>query len=134
MITRAIRLVVTTLTLTLGRDAVAQRPSAATSAMRVYRESEVRKPARPVPGTPGPNHPTIFQRSELRLEGRVRAEFVVDTTGVPDTLTFRVLETPHKIFSTAVKTALPGMRFSPAERDGHKVRQLVEMPFDFKAP
>jgi periplasmic protein TonB len=61
-------------------------------------------------------------------------QFVVDTLGVPDTLTFKALETPHEIFNRAVKNVLPSLRFSPAELGGRRVKQMVLMPFDFKAP
>jgi len=35
------------------------------------------------------------------------------------------------LFAAAVLTALPSMRFLPAEVGGNKVKQLVQQPFAF---
>jgi protein TonB len=69
---------------------------------------------------------------ELRgvgLEGEVKAQFVVDTLGKADLSTFRVISSPHELFSKAVKAALPNMQYSPARLGGRKVRQVVVQPF-----
>ena len=55
----------------------------------------------------------------------------VDTTGRADMSTFKVLKTTHDLFTNAVKSTLPNMKFYPAEVGGKKVRQLVQMPFQF---
>jgi TonB family protein len=65
------------------------------------------------------------------VEGEVLAQFVVDTLGIADMSQFKVLKSTHDLFTAAVRSALPAMRFSPAELDGHKVKQLVQMPFQF---
>jgi protein TonB len=65
------------------------------------------------------------------VEGEVLAQFVVDTTGRPEMNSYKVLKTTHELFGNAVKQALPGMRFIPAEVGGRKVRQLVQQPFSF---
>jgi len=57
--------------------------------------------------------------------------FVVDTTGRADVASFKVIRTTHELFATAVKNALPRMRFIPAEVGDRKVRQLVQQPFSF---
>ena len=44
---------------------------------------------------------------------------------------FKVIRTTHELFATAVKNALPRMRFIPAEVGDKKVRQLVQQPFSF---
>ncbi len=44
---------------------------------------------------------------------------------------YKVLKTTHELFGSAVKNALPGMRFIPAEVGGRRVRQLVQQPFTF---
>jgi periplasmic protein TonB len=44
---------------------------------------------------------------------------------------FKILKSTHDLFTAAVKSALPQMRFYPAEVGGHKVKQLVQMPFQF---
>jgi TonB family protein len=66
------------------------------------------------------------------LEGRALVTYVVDTTGLADTASFRVLETTHPDFAEAVRQALPKMRFHPAILGGSKVRQLVQQSFGFK--
>ena len=43
-----------------------------------------------------------------------------------------MISTPHKLFAEAVKTALLGTRYRPAEAAGHAVRQLVEQTFAFQ--
>jgi TonB family protein len=65
------------------------------------------------------------------IEGSAAVRFVVDTDGVVDTLTYRVLHATDFGFADAVRLALPGMRFRPAIRAGIKVRQLVEQTFSF---
>lgn len=67
-----------------------------------------------------------------KIEGSVAVQYVVDTTGHADTLSFQVLETTHDDFSRSVKSTLPNMRFRPAIMNGAKVRQLVQQLFSFK--
>jgi protein TonB len=111
----------------------AQRsPAAPQRPPGVFLESEVGKPAKPLAGNPSPRFPEHLRLAELK--GEVRAEFVVDTTGIPDTTSFKVLESTHGLFTAAVKTVLPSLRFAPAERGGKKVKQLVQMPFKFDTP
>ena len=66
------------------------------------------------------------------ISGSVKARYVVDTTGFADTATFEVMRSSHPGFVTAVREALPLMRFSPAKMGPRKVRQLVEQEFTFK--
>jgi hypothetical protein len=62
----------------------------------------------------------------------VLAQFVVDENGRPDLATFKVLKTTHDLFTSAVLRSLPNMTFFPAElRSGQRVKQLVQMPFQF---
>jgi TonB family protein len=64
-------------------------------------------------------------------EGTVYTQFVVDTTGLVDTSSVRVLSSPDPQFEQSVRLALGQMQFRPAKRSGHKVRQLVEQHFRF---
>jgi len=48
--------------------------------------------------------------------------------------TFKVLKSTNDLFVDAVKRVLPRWKFYPAETGGHKVKQLVQMPFAFKVP
>jgi periplasmic protein TonB len=65
------------------------------------------------------------------VEGEVLAQFVVDTTGRADMSTFKILKSSHDLFTNSVRSVLPNMRFYAAEIGGRKVKQLVQMPFQF---
>ena len=69
---------------------------------------------------------------ELKVEGGAYVQFVVDTLGLADTLSFRVISATHPEFAQSVREALPAMRFHPAILRSKKVPQLVEQPFMFK--
>ncbi len=72
--------------------------------------------------------------AELRqsgIAGEALVEFVVDTTGMADVRTAKVLRTTHPAFGAAVLEALPRMRFIPAQKDGVKVPATVKHPFVF---
>jgi protein TonB len=58
-------------------------------------------------------------------------QYVVDTTGLAVMSTFKVLKATDPAFADAVQTTLPFMRFAPATIGGHRVKQLVQEPFDF---
>ncbi|MBK6306219.1 MAG: energy transducer TonB [Gemmatimonadetes bacterium] len=92
-------------------------------------EFQVEKPVQALPGGSSPRYPDILRQAGV--EGEVLAQFVVDTTGRPEMNSYKVLKTTHELFGNAVKQALPGMRFIPAEVGGRKVRQLVQQPFSF---
>ena len=82
-----------------------------------------------VPGTGSPRYPDILRSASV--EGEVLAQFVVDTTGRVEVATFKVIRKSHDLFEAAVRSALPNMRFLPAEVGGRKVKQLVQQPFVF---
>jgi len=65
------------------------------------------------------------------VDEAVLAQFVVDSAGRYEEGSFHVLRSSHDLFTQAVRAALPGMRFIPAELNGAKVRQLVQQPFIF---
>ncbi|HEX4931963.1 MAG TPA: energy transducer TonB [Gemmatimonadaceae bacterium] len=92
-------------------------------------EFQVEKPVQALPGGSAPRYPDILRQAGV--EGEVLAQFVVDTTGRAEMNSYKVLKTTHELFGNAVKQALPGMRFIPAEVGGRKVRQLVQQPFSF---
>ena len=66
-----------------------------------------------------------------RIDGRVVAEFLVDERGRVDTRTLRIISSTHERFSEAVRDVLPSLRFIPAESDGVRTEERVEMPFRF---
>jgi len=92
-------------------------------------EFQVEKPVQALPGGSQPRYPDILRQAGV--EGEVLAQFVVDTTGRAEMGSYKVLKTSHELFGNAVKNALSGMRFIPAEVGGRKVRQLVQQPFTF---
>ena len=96
---------------------------------QTYFEYQVEKPVMAVPGSPPPRYPDILKSAGV--EGEVVISFVVDTTGRVDMSRVTVLKSTHELFLAAVKTALPNMRFLPAEVGGKKVKQLGQQPFVF---
>jgi protein TonB len=96
---------------------------------QTYFEYQVEKPVMAVPGSPTPRYPDILKSAGV--EGEVVVAFVVDTTGRADVSSLKILKSTHELFSAAVRTALPTMRFLPAEVGGKKVKQLVQQPFVF---
>jgi TonB family protein len=51
--------------------------------------------------------------------------------GHADMSTFKALKESNPLFTSAVKSALPNAKFAPATVGGRKVKQLVQMPFQF---
>jgi protein TonB len=96
---------------------------------QTYLDFEVQKPVVQAPGSAAPRYPELLKAAGV--EGDVLVEFVVDSTGHAEPSSFKVLRTTHELFALAVRNALPGMRFLPAEVNGRKVRQLVRQPFVF---
>jgi TonB family protein len=66
------------------------------------------------------------------MDGLVRVRFVVDSTGLIDVSTIKVLDTTNESFARAVRAAMPEMRFRPAMMGTKAVRQLSEQEFEFK--
>jgi TonB family protein len=96
----------------------------------VYAESEVDRPVIRDPSSAAPEYPAFLQAEHV--EGFVIAEFVVDTTGVPDVHSLHIVMSSHPAFEQSLREALPHMRFLPAALDGHAVRQRVRQEFDFE--
>ena len=94
-----------------------------------YFEFMVEKPVTEASNTQRPRFPDILKSAGV--EGEVLAQFVVDTTGHVEINSFKVLKTSHELFAASVRSALPGMRFIPAEVGQKRVRQLVQQPFVF---
>ena len=66
------------------------------------------------------------------IEGSAAVIYVVDSTGLVDTTSYRVVSATHPDFAAAVRAALPDMRFRPAVQQGQAVRQLVQQTFRFR--
>lgn len=110
-----------------------QAPKAATGPKpegdQPYFEFMVEKPVTEASNTQRPRYPDILKSAGV--EGEVLAQFIVDTVGRVEPNSFKVLKTTHPLFEAAVRAALPGMRFIPAEVGNKRVRQLVQQPFVF---
>jgi protein TonB len=79
---------------------------------------------------PEPRYPATLRSAGI--EGRVLAEFVVDTLGRAELGTLRFPELANPLFGDAVREALARYRFLPGEVAGRKVRTRVALPFDFR--
>lgn len=77
-----------------------------------------------------PRYPLALRQAGI--EGRVLVRFVVDSSGRIDARSVQVLQSTHELFTRAVRDALAGFRFRPAEMGRRRVSALAEMPFEFR--
>jgi len=107
---------------------VAQPASAARTEENslTYFEFQVEKPATRFPNSANPQRPRGATES-----AHVLAQFVVDTTGAPVMITFKVLRAPSEAHAAAVREAVARSRYRPAEIGGVRVNQLVQQEFVF---
>ena len=96
---------------------------------QTYFSFQVEKQVEPIASTQQVAFPEALRSSGVG--GEVGAQFVVDTLGRVEPGSFKVLKTSNELFSAAVRSHLPRMRFYPAEVGGRKVRQLVQQAFVF---
>ena len=94
-----------------------------------YDSYEVDIPAAAISGA-APAYPASMRAAAI--EGEVKAEFVVDKTGHADAGSLRIISATNDLFSAAVRSALPRMRFRPARLRGEPVAQLVQQLFVFR--
>ena len=97
---------------------------------QAFFEFQVEDPVAPLHNV-SPTYP-----AELRaagVGGQVIAQYVVDTTGLADVRTYKVIEATRPEFAEAVREALPRMQFTPARIGGRKVKQLVQQAFAFRS-
>lgn len=99
---------------------------------QTYFEFQVEKPAEMLQDSPKPKYPTVLESSGIA--GEVQAQFVVRSDGKADVDQFKVLKSTNELFTQAVKSVLPRMRFSPAMIGGKPVNQLVQQSFQFAVP
>src|SRR6266700_1520363 len=71
-----------------------------------------------------PNYPDSLRRA--RVQGRVTFRFVLDTMGVPEVETFRIVSSPDVALSEAVQAILPSWRYTTARLGGRNVVVLLE--------
>ncbi|HVT38637.1 MAG TPA: carboxypeptidase regulatory-like domain-containing protein [Gemmatimonadaceae bacterium] len=96
----------------------------------VFTASQVDVPARIEEGNPvHPMYPdSLFDRG---IPGKVLTEFVVNASGEVMMDTFSIVMTSHEAFSDAVRRAIRLQRYTPAQRNGKVVQQVVQQPFEF---
>lgn len=94
----------------------------------VVRMDATTTPARLIAIPPVSYPPTLVT---LELEGSVVLRFVIDTMGLVEPGSIRVVRSKHALFEAAARRALEAARFVPARIGTGKVRQLTEQRFDF---
>ena len=99
-------------------------------ASQTFLSMQVDHEARLRSGAP-PRYPTKLQRT--RVPGEVLVQFIVDERGRPQMDSFKVLRSSNGEFTESVRRAVGVMSFFPAEINGKKVRQLLQVPFKFDA-
>jgi TonB family protein len=80
---------------------------------------------------PVPKYPPAL--AALGVAGRVKVEFVVDTTGRVETGSVRILESSHRAFEDAARGTVLAAEFRPARFGSHPVRQLTRQAIRFVA-
>jgi periplasmic protein TonB len=100
---------------------------------QTYFEFQVEKPAEMLQDSPKPKYPSVLESSGIA--GEVQAQFVVHADGKASVDNdFKILKSTNELFSQAVKSVLPRMKFSPAMIGGKPVNQLVQQSFQFAVP
>jgi TonB family protein len=115
------------------REEAAATLAALVDSVQVYTEAEVDRVAQFEPTARfAPEYPAELRRN--KVTGVVVTEFVVDAAGKIEPTTLGVVYSPDPLFTEAVSVALSEVRFTPAIRRGHPVRQLVQLPVHFVEP
>jgi periplasmic protein TonB len=96
---------------------------------RAYEENQVERAVQVSRMTP-PRYPDALK--SVGVEGVVAMRFIVGADGKVEPGSINVIDSPHALFTSAVRQALLNARYRPAEAGGRAVRQLVEQTFSFK--
>ena len=110
----------------LASVAEAQAPTAGEQA---YLEFQVQRPAR-VREASAPAYPQRLL--DRRVAGEVTVQFVVTEKGEADAGSIRVLGSSDKEFVPPVRRAVTSATYYPAEIEGRRVKQVVQMTFRFQ--
>ena len=106
---------------------VMRAPPLAESQSRVFLATEVNQRAHLMGRFPSAYALDVPKGENPSLYRPAVFSFVVDTTGHVELQTFRVISTPDQGAADAFAQSLRESVYYPAEREGRKVRQLVEM-------
>jgi periplasmic protein TonB len=112
-----------------GNDSSRAEPAVGVASNQPFTGDQVERQVSLRPGSSPPRYPSALRAAGI--EGQVIALFVVSEAGRVEPATVRFTLSDNPLFEDAVRSALERMRFAPAEVDGRKVRQLVQMPFVF---
>ncbi len=116
-------------TLGAGGDGLVTKPAGpAVASDRVFAESEVTERATLTSG-PKPQYPADALHDSIEPDEPLAFEIVVDTNGA--VMTSRPLNHAGHGFDEAALAALRAYRFSPAKRDGERVRVRMRWTVDF---
>jgi TonB family protein len=115
---------------TEGRDTTALAYDTLFGGARVYRESEVDRPARAILTGQGPRYPGALKTSDI--EGAVVMQFIVDPTGSIEARSIHLVSSSHHEFTMTVVEYLRSVRYTPATRAGQPVRAWVRQKFEFR--
>ena len=113
----------------IARGVAGGTPIDLTNANQTYFEFQVEEPASELSAI-NPTYPEALRAAGV--EGNVRLQFVVDTTGRVEASSMKVTSTSNELFSAAARSAVLRARFSPARIGARRVRQLVELPITFQ--
>ena len=117
--------------ITVAADSVVQREfRVAMPPDPVFYEFQVDQTIRRLSSGVAPRYPQALRDRGVH-EGSATLQYVVDTLGRVDSASLRVLRQTHPEFAANARAAALAQLFRPAERDGRKVRVLVELPFAF---
>jgi protein TonB len=104
-------------------------PTGAPSGDGPWSENLVERAALPL-GQLRPRYPEALRAAGIG--GSAVLRFVVDTLGRVERGTVEIVRATDPRFGEAAQQAVGGLRFRPAEARGRRVRQLVELPFEFR--
>ena len=117
------------LAVTIWTPSARAQTSVDASVPRVYSASEVDTHARRIEDGAQPAYPDSLR--PLGIDGKVLAQFVVDTTGMVDTTSILTEAYGQPLFAASVRHALATMHFTVAQKSGHKVAEEIEQSFVF---
>jgi TonB family protein len=79
---------------------------------------------------PQPVYPPLLQQAGI--QGVVKVEAIIDTTGHVEPNSVRVVESPNPGFDQAAKTVVLKSLYRPARVYGRAVRVLIQQPINFQ--
>lgn len=68
-----------------------------------------------------------------KVEGEVLVQFIVDEKGIAQMNSVKILKATDPAFAEAARKSVAASSFHPAELDGKKVKQVVQLPYRFTA-